>query len=118
MLRSVRAWNIHTVTVDGAMLASRDFGFMLIQGCLTMIMQLVLLKTWCTSLSDIFTTFTLRLGSYATFSLIRAALGRGKLGRALHSRDIFNGTAMNGINGVNGSINGQLEKAVKSSIPL
>lgn len=65
------------------MLASKDFGFMLMQGLATMMMQLVLLKTWCTSLSDIFTTFTLRLGSYAVFSLIRAALGYGKLGQAL-----------------------------------
>jgi hypothetical protein len=73
------------VTVDGAMLASKDFGFMLAQGLATMIMQLVLLKTWCRNLSDIFATFTLRLGSYAVISLIRAALGYGKLGQALFS---------------------------------
>lgn len=80
-----------------------------------MTMQLVLLKTWCTSLSDIFTTFTLRLGSYALFSLIRAALGRGKLGRALRSRDIFNGGAVNGVNGINGEA---AKKALKTSVPL
>jgi hypothetical protein len=74
---------IYTVTVDGAMLASKDFGFMLAQGLATMMMQLVLLRTWCSNLSDIFTTFTLRLGSYALISLIRAALGYGNLGRAL-----------------------------------
>jgi hypothetical protein len=73
------------VTVDGAMLASKDFGFMLTQGLATMVMQLVLLKTWCSNLSDIFATFTLRLGSYAVISLIRAALGYGKLGRAIFS---------------------------------
>ncbi|KAG7345056.1 MATE efflux family protein [Nitzschia inconspicua] len=78
---------IFAVTVDGAMLASKDFGFMLTQGLLSMMMQLLLLKTWCSNLSDIFTTFTLRLGSYAVISLIRAASGYGKLGRALSSRN-------------------------------
>ena len=73
------------VTVDGAMLASKDFGFMLTQGLATMLLQLFLLKTWCSSLSDVFTTFTLRLGSYAVVSLIRAGLGYGKLGKALRS---------------------------------
>jgi hypothetical protein len=99
------------------MLASRDFGFMLTQGILTMTMQLVLLKTWCTSLSDIFSTFTLRLGSYAVCSLIRAALGMGKIGRALRSRDILSGSTVNGIKGVNG-VNGEANRSLKSSVPL
>jgi hypothetical protein len=78
------------VTVDGAMLASKDFGFSLTQGLAGMIMQLVLLKIWCRNLSDIFATFTLRLGSYAVISLIRAAMGYGKLGRALFSSSSTN----------------------------
>jgi hypothetical protein len=71
---------------------------MLAQGVGTMLMQLVLLKTWCTNLSDIFATFTLRLGSYAVFSLIRAALGYGSLGRALRNgTGIFKGDDINGV---------------------
>ena len=67
------------------MLASKDFGFMLTQGLATMLLQLFLLKSWSTNLSDIFTTFTLRLGSYAVVSLVRATLGYGKLGNVLRS---------------------------------
>ena len=81
------------MTVDGAMLASKDFGFMLSQGVVTMMVQLFLLKTWCTSLSDIFATFILRLGSYAMLSLIRAGLGYGNLGRALFTKKAINGVA-------------------------
>jgi hypothetical protein len=70
---------------------------MLIQGITTMLMQLVILKTWCSSLSTIFATFTLRLGSYAVVSLVRAALGYGSLGRALRQGvGIFKGSAVNG----------------------
>ena len=73
------------------MLASKDFGFMLTQGLFTMLAQLFLLKTWCSSISDIFSTFVLRLGSYAIISLIRVGLGYGKLGRTLSNggRGIF-----------------------------
>lgn len=74
---------VFAVTVDGAMLASKDFGFMLSQGIFSMLVQFVLLKTWCSSISDIFATFVLRLGSYAIISLIRAGFGYGKLGRAI-----------------------------------
>lgn len=70
---------IFTVTVDGAMLASRDFTYMLVQGTLSMLLQLKLLS-WCTNISDIYATFTLRLGGYAMIALARVALGRGKLG--------------------------------------
>eukprot|EP00593_Proboscia_inermis_P003307 CAMPEP_0171299344 /NCGR_PEP_ID=MMETSP0816-20121228/8159_1 /TAXON_ID=420281 /ORGANISM="Proboscia inermis, Strain CCAP1064/1" /LENGTH=197 /DNA_ID=CAMNT_0011775067 /DNA_START=45 /DNA_END=638 /DNA_ORIENTATION=- len=70
---------IFTVTVDGAMLASRDFTFMLVQGTLSMLLQLKLLS-WCTNISDIYGTFTLRLGGYAIIALARVALGWGKLG--------------------------------------
>lgn len=75
------------------MLASRDFGFMLSQGALSMLLQMVLLKTWCTNISDIFTTFTLRLGSYAVVSVMRAALGFGALGRAICSSRVVEGKA-------------------------
>lgn len=88
---------IFAVTVDGAMLASRDFGFMLTQGVITMLLQIALLKRWCTSISDIYATFTLRLGSYAVVSLLRVFLGLGGLGRVIRSTsDIFNGEKING----------------------
>lgn len=80
---------IQIVTVDGAMLASRDFGFMLFQGVSTMLMQLFLLSSsWCSSISNIFATFALRLGSYAVFSLVRATLGIGRLGIALRTEKV------------------------------
>jgi len=74
---------IFTVTVDGAMLASKDFGFMLTQGIFTLVVQYFLLNRWCCSISSIFTTYIFRLGSYAIISLIRAGLGYGKLGEAM-----------------------------------
>jgi len=87
------------------MLASKDFGFMLSQGIFTMLVQLFLLKTWCSSISDIFATFIFRLGSYAIVSLLRAGFGYGKLGRAMSSggngtffqRKPINGAAVNGV---------------------
>mmetsp|Transcript_533 Transcript_533/g.1232 ORF Transcript_533/g.1232 Transcript_533/m.1232 type:complete len:544 (+) Transcript_533:1934-3565(+) len=77
------ATGIFSVTVDGAMLASKDFGFMLSQGILTTMMQLYLLKTRCSTIAAVLGTFTLRLGLYALLSLIRVGLGYGKLGRAM-----------------------------------
>lgn len=76
---------IFTVAVDGAMLASRDFGFMLFWGFGTFLIQLQLLK-YCTSVSDIFGTFTFRLGTYAVAAMARAAFGYGGLGRVIRSR--------------------------------
>ena len=78
------------------MLASKDFGFMLSQGILTMLLQIFLLTTWCSSITDIFSTFTLRLGSYAVVSVIRAAFGFGALGRAIRSGGILSGKTING----------------------
>lgn len=79
------------------MLASRDFGFMLTQGILTMLLQIFLLQSaWCSSISAVFTTFTIRLGSYAVSSLIRAALGVGNLGAALRQGVALNGEKVNG----------------------
>ena len=73
------------MTVDGAMLASKDFTFMLVFGTFTLLIQGILLKTCCTSISNIFATFMFRLGSYSIVSLIRAGFGYGKLGRAILS---------------------------------
>ena len=86
------------------MLASKDFGFMLSQGIFTMLVQIFLLKTWCSSISDIFATFTFRLGSYAIISLIRAGLGYGKLGKAVFNGGgtFFQRKPINGAVNVNG----------------
>jgi len=89
---------IFSVTVDGAMLASKDFGFMLPQGAIATLVQIFLLKTWCSTIPDIFATFTIRLGSYALLALIRIKLGYGKLGRALFNEgDILKGKSINGL---------------------
>jgi hypothetical protein len=82
------------------MLASRDFTYMLLQGLSTMFLQIKLLDSYCSSISDIYATYTIRLGSYAVISLLRVALGKGPLGRAIRkgkSNDIQ--YAVNGING-------------------
>jgi hypothetical protein len=79
------------------MLASRDFGFMLAQGVATSMVQIWLLRTWASSITDIYATFTLRLGSYALMSCLRAALGYGALGRAIRSGGIFKGKTINGV---------------------
>lgn len=80
------ACSIFAVSIDGAMLASRDFGFMLIQGTFSMLLQFGLLKFWATSLSNIYATFAMRLGSYAAATLIRIGIGRGILGRLIRGK--------------------------------
>lgn len=75
--------SILSVAADGAMLASRDFGFMLVMGLGTFLPQLVLLKTRCDSLRFVFGTFTMRLGLYTLVALGRILLGYGRLGRAV-----------------------------------
>jgi len=75
---------IMAVTVDGAMLASRDFGFMLTMGTLTALLQLYTLN-WCTSLTTILGTFTFRLSSYTVAVIARVALGKGDIGRAIQA---------------------------------
>lgn len=74
---------IMTVAVDGAMLASRDFGFILLFGSATCLVQVKYLLPHATTLTAIFGTFTFRLGSYALAAVGRAVLGRGRLGRAI-----------------------------------
>jgi Na+-driven multidrug efflux pump len=71
--------SIFAVAVDGAQLAAKDFDFMLLLGLTTMFTQLRLLP-YCVSVSTIFDTFTIRLGTYAVASLVRAFLGYGKIG--------------------------------------
>ena len=80
------ATSIFSVTVDGAMLASKDFGFMLSLGTLTMTVQLLLLRLYCTNITQIFGTFIIRLGTYAILSLLRVGFGYGTLGRAMKLR--------------------------------
>ena len=73
-----------SVVLDGTLLASRDFGFMLWTGLVNMLIQYKMLKSpRCTSLSDVFVTFAFRWGSYAAVTLLRALLGYGTLGRAI-----------------------------------
>lgn len=92
------ATGIFTVAVDGAMLASRDFGFMMLQGTLSLLIQCKLLSSpWCTSVSAVFATFTLRLGSYALLGLTRVALGYGPLGNALRQKEIPGDDEINGV---------------------
>jgi hypothetical protein len=94
------------------MLASRDFGFMLVQGLATMCLQLFLLKNWCTNISQIYHSFSLRLGSYAVSALLRTVLGKGALGRAIrHKRYQKNGGQ--GIPaGLEGKINGDASSSL------
>jgi len=75
------------VAVDGAMVASRDFGFIIVLGTFNLVVQRQLLAaSWCTSVSAVFATFTLRLVIYALGGFLRGALGFGPLGKAL--RDV------------------------------
>jgi len=78
------AVSIFAIAVDGAMLASRDFGFMLVTGLGSFIAQLKLLP-YCTSVSDILGTFMFRLGMYAIAALARMALGFGGVGRVIRA---------------------------------
>lgn len=82
---------IVVVAVDGAMLASRDFGFMLFWGLCTFLWQLKMLPT-CHSVGAIFGTFTIRLGSYAIAALGRIALGFGEVGRVVRPGKIATST--------------------------
>ncbi len=69
-------------TIDGAMLASRDFSFILALGVVTCIMQLLVLSR-CTTLTGIFLSFAMRLGTYSISAMGRIALGQGALGKVL-----------------------------------
>jgi Na+-driven multidrug efflux pump len=67
-------------TVDGAFLASKDFGFLTGIGISLLLMQLGLLSS-CTTIGGIFGTFTIRLAVYTVIALGRIALGQGGMGR-------------------------------------
>lgn len=71
------------VAVDGTMLASKDFGFMLTVGLGTFLAQVFLLQNYCTSLTHVFGTFTMRLGVYALLAMLRTRIGSGPLGRVM-----------------------------------
>ncbi len=75
---------IMAVTIDGAMLASRDFNFILILGVGTCAMQLSLLSR-CSTLSAIFLSFALRLTTYSVSAVSRVLLGHSALGKVLRS---------------------------------
>jgi len=76
---------IFGIALDGAMLASRDFGFILSVGIGTFVAQLTALQK-CHTISAIFGTFTMRLGLYGFLAGARLALGHGALGRLLRRR--------------------------------
>ncbi|KAL7455151.1 hypothetical protein ACHAWC_006710 [Mediolabrus comicus] len=59
------------IAIDGAMMASRDFGFMLITGIVSFFVQAKLLHN-CNTVSGILATFAVRLGSYTILSVVRA----------------------------------------------
>jgi len=77
---------IMAVALDGAMLASKDFGFILSMGITTCILQLGWLKYFAGTLSSIFMSFAFRLGSYALAVAVRTMLGRGALGKVLKEK--------------------------------
>jgi hypothetical protein len=70
-------------TIDGAMLASRDFSFILCLGICTCIMQ-VFLSSRCLTLSSIFLSFALRLVTYSISAIGRVTVCHsGALGKLL-----------------------------------
>lgn len=68
--------------LDGAMLASRDFNFIILLGLITMGLQLAIVSQ-CTTLSAIYASFALRLITYSVGVITRVTSGRGALGRVL-----------------------------------
>jgi hypothetical protein len=73
------------IAVDGALMASRDFGFMLSIGLASFALQAKML-TYCNSVPAVFATFSLRLATYALFSVGRIVLGYGNLGRVIRGK--------------------------------
>ena len=76
---------IFGIAMDGSMLASRDFGFILTVGIGTFLAQLALLQRSHT-IPSIFGTFTMRLGLYGLLAGARLALGHGALGHLLRRK--------------------------------
>jgi len=75
---------IFTTALDGAMLASRDFSFIILVGLLTCYLQIELAAR-CMSLNAIFGSFTIRLAAYVIAVVARIASGSGILGKILAS---------------------------------
>ncbi len=67
-------------SLDGAMLAARDFSYIITVGVATCGLQLSLLGK-CNSLSAIYLTFFGRLAAYSIATLLRIGSGRGPLGK-------------------------------------
>jgi len=76
---------IIATSIDGAMLASRDFSFIIKVGVSTCALQLVL-ASMCKNLSEIYGSFTLRLAVYSLAVLSRIYLGRGTLAKVIGRR--------------------------------
>ena len=72
------------IAMDGAMLASRDFGFILITGIGSFLAQMALLPR-CHSIEAILGTYTMRLSTYSAAVALRLGLGQGSLGRVLRT---------------------------------
>jgi Na+-driven multidrug efflux pump len=68
--------------LDGAMLASRDFNFIIWLGLFTMCLQLAIVSQSAT-LPAIYASFALRLVTYSVGVITRVTSGRGALGRVL-----------------------------------
>ena len=76
---------ILATSLDGAMLASRDFSFIITMGLLTCPLQIILASR-CGGLSTLFLSFGLRLALYAAAVIVRSAAGFGTVGRVLDWR--------------------------------
>ena len=84
-----------TTTLDGCLVGSRDFGWIMCVGSLTAVAQVSALRSVvaragtlpaATGLSLVFGTFVARLAFYAVISSTRILAGGGPLGRALRRR--------------------------------
>jgi len=71
------------VVLDGAMLASKDFGFILTMGITTCVLQVGWMKYYASSVPLIFLAFAARLGIYALAVILRTVMGRGMVGKIL-----------------------------------
>jgi len=77
-------------SVDGALLAAKDFGFVVPQQVIVLSVQLVLLqlvRRWNLGLPYIFLTFVFRLWVFIACASLRIGLGMGPLGRVAFRRD-------------------------------
>lgn len=70
------------IAVDGCMMASRDFGFMLVNGIVGFLLQAKLLQ-YTSSISGIFASFTARLSMYTVLAVGRTAFGFNTIGRVM-----------------------------------